>query len=178
MQKASFQLMAQYNQWMNQRLYSCAAPLSADQLAEDRGAFFRSILGTLNHIMVGDLLWLKRFASHPSGFKSLQPLLTRSNPESLGSILYDTIDELRPEREKLDTQILSFSKELSDKDLESELEYKNTKGELFTNNFSFLIQHFFNHQTHHRGQLSTLFNQLNIDIGETDLLVMIREANS
>lgn len=176
MQKASFQLMARYNQWINRRLYDCAAKLTTDELNADKGAFFGSILGTLNHIMVGDLIWLRRFATHPSKFESLQSLLTQNNPDSLNTILFDNFEELHSAREELDFQILLFATELTESELESDLEYRNTQGHLFNNNFAFLIQHFFNHQTHHRGQLTTLFSQLNIDVGETDLLVTIRET--
>ena len=59
-------LLARYNQWMNDKLYRTAAQLSADQLAQDRAAFFGSILGTLNHLLVGDIMWLQRLATHPA----------------------------------------------------------------------------------------------------------------
>ena len=63
---AHARLMADYNQWINTRLYAAAAELPHDMLTQDRGAFFRSVLGTLNHIMVGDRVWLSRFARHPA----------------------------------------------------------------------------------------------------------------
>ncbi|MEC8081230.1 MAG: DinB family protein, partial [Pseudomonadota bacterium] len=64
--KAHFELLATYNQWMNNKVYEAALRLENTELTKDRGAFFGSILGTLNHIYVGDIIWLKRFSSHPT----------------------------------------------------------------------------------------------------------------
>jgi uncharacterized damage-inducible protein DinB len=67
-QKENFQLFAQYNQWMNEKLFAAAAQLTEDDLRQDKGTFFASVLGTLNHLMVGDILWLRRFATEPGNF--------------------------------------------------------------------------------------------------------------
>ena len=76
-------LMADYNQWMNARMYAAAASLSPEELRRERGAFFGSLLGTLNHVMVGDTLWLQRYAKHPAGFPLLDPVLAITPPASL-----------------------------------------------------------------------------------------------
>ena len=78
-----FSLLASYNQWMNRKLYNAAAVLSHDQLTQNRGAFFGSILGTLNHIAVADILWLKRLAGHFPNLASLSPLQEVPAPTSL-----------------------------------------------------------------------------------------------
>jgi len=61
-----FKLFAEYNKLMNHRILESANRLSEEQLKSDRGAFFKSVLGTLNHILVGDIIWLKRFRTHPA----------------------------------------------------------------------------------------------------------------
>ncbi len=66
--KKHFQQMAVYNQQMNTNVYQMAAQLSTEGLAKDRGAFFGSISGTLNHILVGDILWLKTLCQSPNTF--------------------------------------------------------------------------------------------------------------
>ncbi|GGD78581.1 HigA family addiction module antitoxin [Lacimicrobium alkaliphilum] len=81
--KNHFELLAAYNQRMNSKVYEAAGHLSATDLAKDRGAFFGSILGTLNHILVGDTIWLKRFATHPSCLNSLREVADIQNPTSL-----------------------------------------------------------------------------------------------
>jgi len=171
--KSNFELMADYNQWMNERTYEAVSTLSASERTENRGAFFGSIMGTLNHILVGDTIWLKRFSGHPAKLEALDYVRSLQAPKALGSILYAEFDDLREARIKMDRTIQEFSHELTDEVLLSSLSYSNTKGEPFTKNWGHLIQHFFNHQTHHRGQVSTLLNQANVDVGVTDLLVRI-----
>ncbi len=171
--KSNFELMAEYNRWMNESIYLAASQLSIDQLSEDRGAFFGSIIGTLNHILVADIIWLKRFANHPTQFKSLNDIRKLETPTALSEVLYSELEKLANARIKMDSTIQNFVNELTDDILLSTLSYNNTKGEAFTKNMGHLIQHFFNHQTHHRGQVSTLLAQAGVDIGVTDLLVSI-----
>lgn len=173
--KSNFELMADYNQWMNNSIYTASTKLSHDELNIDRGAFFGSILGTLNHIVVGDTFWLKRFAEHPAHFASLEPIRELEQPKSLNAIVHDDLAQLTEHRAMMDNVIVAFSQELMDEILESSLSYDNSKGLAFNKKLGHLIQHFFNHQTHHRGQVSTLFNQLGIDIGVTDLLMRVPE---
>jgi len=172
---SNIRLMARYNEWMNARLYSAAGRLPTSVLQEDKKAYFGSILGTLNHIMVGDILWLKRFALHPSQPKSLEPIRNVTAPTSLDEILCQDFQTLSQERAKLDALIIAWANELADPDLESDLSYRSTKGIVSTRNLGSLIMHFFNHQTHHRGQVTTLLFQSGVDVGITDLVVSIPE---
>ncbi len=171
--QSHFELLARYNKRMNQSIYEASSKLSTSELAENRGAFFHSILGTLNHVLVGDTIWLQRFALHSSKLKSLDYARGLSPPDTLDSILYTDYEDLLHSRTKMDDVIYAFTQELSDSVLSSSLSYFNTKGEPFNKNFGFLIQHFFNHQTHHRGQITTLLSQVKIDTGVTDLLAII-----
>lgn len=171
--KSNFELLANYNQWMNKSIYGAASKLSASELVENRGAFFSSIIGTLNHILVGDTIWLKRFANHPAQFKALEYVRDLQPPQALNVVLYTEFERLLNARTKMDIIILEFTHELTDDVLLSSLPYSNTKGEPFTQTLGYLVQHFFNHQTHHRGQVSTLLSQAGIDVGITDLLVSI-----
>lgn len=176
--KQNFELMANYNQWMNEKVYQSAAGLSPLELVEERGVFFSSAVGTLNHIMVGDIIWLKRFANHPAKYKSLVDVTSLSAPSQLSEILYSELHELQKAREKLDAIIVSFSIEASEQDYDYELSYNNTKGQPFIKKFGLLVHHFYNHQTHHRGQVSALLSQFGVDVGVTDLLALIPEGNA
>lgn len=179
--KSQFQLMAQYNALMNRKIIeSLNRPsekiINETTLWEDRGAFFGSILGTLNHILVGDLIWIRRFNTnldHIQGFKSLEALINFPDPKALDQKLFLTLADYRQSRELLDAIIISFMGEILEKDYKLGLTYVNTKGDSFTKPFGHLLQHLFNHQTHHRGQVTTLLSQMNIDIGSTDLLMLI-----
>jgi len=173
--KDHFELLSVYNQWMNSKIYEAAGQLSAAELAKDRGAFFGSILGTLNHIIVGDTIWLKRFATHPSCLDSLREVAGLQNPTSLDQMVFNDFGSLFEHRTWLDSNIINWIAELSEGDLDYILTYHNTKGIPANKRYSSLALHFFNHQTHHRGQVSTLLSQAGVNIGVTDLLAQIQE---
>jgi uncharacterized damage-inducible protein DinB len=166
-------LMASYNEWMNSRLYSAAATLSADELTQNKGAFFGSLLGTLNHLVVADRIWLRRFAAHPAGHIALNPVRELPEPQSPDEILYHDFGQLTAHRVMLDALIKAWAASLTEEDLDCSLRYSNMKGVVAIRRFSSLIMHFFNHQAHHRGQATTLLSQTGRDMGVTDLLMLI-----
>lgn len=166
-------LMADYNRWMNERMFDAAGKLAPAELAADKGAFFGSILGTLNHIAVADTIWLKRFAQHPAGFAALRPLDEFPRPSSLRDSVAPDLAGLRDYRERLDAIIVRWAAELRPEHLAVKFTYTSTAGAAFTRNFGALLQHFFNHQTHHRGQASTLLFQAGVDVGVTDLVTLV-----
>ncbi len=181
-QNTNFKLLSDYNTWMNTKLYDAAATLSAADLTADRGAFFGSILGTLNHIVVADTVWLQRFAQpasslqstrHPEPHAALAAICQLHTPTSLNALLFTNLAELRQRRMLLDAAISRWVAELKANDLAKNLQYGNMKGTPQCKPLDSLLLHFFNHQTHHRGQASTLLFQAGVDIGETDLRVLI-----
>lgn len=165
-------LLASYNASMNGRLYAAAAALPKDALLADRGAFFGSLIGTLNHIVAGDTIWLRRFMGHPADFASLKAMAGIPAPAGLAHLYSDELETLLEHRVRLDAIIQALAEEVSDADLAQALSYRNARGE-FSKNFGSLLLHLFNHQTHHRGQASTLLTQAGVDIGVTDLLEWI-----
>jgi uncharacterized damage-inducible protein DinB len=171
-------LMAGYNQWMNSRLYESAGRLPDSALKEDRGAFFHSVLGTLNHLAVADTIWLKRFAMHPARHVALEPARTLSAPSALDQMLFPDLAQLAAYRAMLDKLILAWAAELQETDLDHVLHYANTRGVVSDKSFFSLLMHFFNHQTHHRGQATTLLSQAGVDIGVTDLIALIPDTFS
>lgn len=166
-------LMASYNQWMNSRLYDVAASLADEALREDRKAFFGSILGTLNHLLAADIIWLQRFVRHPAGPVALEPVRQLPAPRGLSQLLFETFSEIRQHRAWLDGVIVEWAQALEEADLDIALSYVNVAGQPHERNFFSLLMHFFNHQTHHRGQTTTLLSQAGVDVGATDLLVLI-----
>ena len=101
-------LMANYNQWMNRKLYDAASTLTDAELAADRQAFFGSILGTLNHLALGDTVWLKRFAQHPAGFSALAPLSAIATPTDLKQLAFADLRVLSAHRAWLDQLIIEW----------------------------------------------------------------------
>ena len=154
-------LMARYNRWMNERLYALCSGIPDAERRSDRGAFFRSIHGTLNHLVYADLAFLSRFTGDP--------------PEvpPLGVELYADFDALRSVRARLDARLVAWAETLSRDWLASPHTYtSNVDRRTRTLPSWILVAHLFNHQAHHRGQLTTLLSQLGLDYGSTDLPFM------
>jgi uncharacterized damage-inducible protein DinB len=151
--------MARYNRWMNEKLYACCARLTDEQRKQDVGAFFKSIHGTLNHLLLADRIWMGRFTGVPFAARSLD------------QELYADFAELRAERARTDADIAAWVESLREHDLDGVLSYTSMVNPApRTEPMDLAVTHFFNHQTHHRGQLTTLLMQRGIDPGVTDLL--------
>ncbi len=169
-------LLAQYNSWMNAKLYDAAATLTAAELALNRGAFFGSIIATLNHIVVADTFWLKRFAQHPpklSNLEALEVVRQLPAPAALNDQLFTDLVGLHQRRIQLDEAVCALATALTADDLDSLLNYTNTAGVTQSKSMGGVLLHFFNHQTHHRGQTTTLLTQAGVDVGVTDLHALI-----
>jgi len=160
---------ARYNRWMNDKLYALIATLSDEARRRDSGAFFKSIHGTLNHLLVTDRVWLARFegVAVPDGF--MAPGIVALDQE-----LYDDFEELRRERGLTDAQLSAWVAGLTPERLAAPLIFVRRGHRLETPLWG-AVAHLFNHQTHHRGQLTTLLSQQGHDPGVTDLFAMLRE---
>ena len=154
-----YQLMADYNQWINQKLYTVCAGLSDEQRKSDRGAFFKSIHGTLNHILWGDRAWLTRFKVH-------------AYPQArMGEDLYADFDQLHAERQAMDAIISQWAGTLRDDWLQQPLTFTSIIDAKTRSApaWIFVTQLFNHHQTHHRGQVTTLIKQFGVDPGVMDI---------
>jgi uncharacterized damage-inducible protein DinB len=176
--KLDFELMARYNQWMNERLYEAAAQLDEAELQADRGAFFGSILATLAHIHAADMHWMKRFAVALPHVASLDTIRALPLPELVRAISFPDFVRLRSERKTMDAAIVDFTVEATDELYGQPLRYVNSSGESHVKPSGLVLRHVFNHQTHHRGQVTTLFSQLGIDVGVTDLSALIPDITA
>ena len=168
-----FRLMASYNTWMNEKLYRAAGALSDEELRAHRGAFFGSVLGTLNHIVVADCIWLQRFSEHASHPHVLAQVRELPKPASLDQIVFADFSALAEHRKMLDRVVEQWVETLTNSELEQALCFTTLKGARVCKRLSNVLLHFFNHQTHHRGQITTLLSQAGIDVGVTDLMAML-----
>ncbi|SON57590.1 DinB family protein [Hartmannibacter diazotrophicus] len=172
-----FVLFTRYNRWMNEKIYDCAATLPPEEIAKDRSAFFGSILGTLNHLVVTDMLWMKRMISHPASALVREELEALEQPTALNQILETDLAALRARRDRMDDLIARFVAGLGEKDLATAFSYRRTNGEAQHKLLGDVLLHVFNHQTHHRGQLTTLLSQAGKDVGVTDILMLLPDAD-
>ena len=170
-------LMASYNEWMNTKVFEAAGRLAHDEIAQDRGAFFGSLLGTLNHIAVADTLWLRRFSTLPGEQAALRPLDDMPIPTALNTLLFSELEGLAAYRKRLDGMINAWAAALTDADLSRELRYASLKGIASNKRLGNVLLHFFNHQTHHRGQATTLLHQAGKDVGLTDLIALMSDTD-
>ena len=158
---AHVRTMADYNRWQNENLYGAADRLTDAQRKEQRGAFFGSIHATLNHLVYGDQIWMSRFAGTP------QPKAA-SIAQSVG--MYEGWDELKRERQAFDRVIIDWAQRLHPAWLEGDLTwFSGASQREVTKPKWLLVTHFFNHQTHHRGQVHCLLTQFGVKPGDTDL---------
>jgi uncharacterized damage-inducible protein DinB len=156
--------LAAYNAEMNRRVYEAAAALPDEERRADRGAFWGSIQGTLNHLLWADLMWMARL----DGWDRPAVPVT----ESAG--LVDAFDELRRRREEADAGMSVWAGRLSQADLEGTLHwYSGVKQRDIASPRGFIIANMFNHQTHHRGQVHALITRAGGATGDTDLWMVI-----
>lgn len=166
-----YRAQAHYNAWFNERLFDAAALMSDEARKRDAGAFFGSVHRTLNHILLGDRIWLGRLATTPGGFSAFDAATLISGSYALDAELYEDFEQLRAQRRDTDAVICAFADELTDEVLASSMRYANSRGTSREHPTWIAVSHLFNHQTHHRGQVTTLLAQVGIDPGVTDMFV-------
>lgn len=159
-----FELLANYNRWVNRRLYGACEHLDDAEFRAARPAFFGSILGTLNHILVGDRAWLARLRSQPAP------------DHALDQVLYDTLSDLDQARRREDDEIAGYVSDLDSASLSATIRYRNISGVAFENTVSDILTHMFNHQTHHRGQVHGMLSDTKVAPPELDLIFYLRQA--
>ncbi len=165
--KAHFALLARYNAWANARIYEAAAALSDADYRADRGAFFKSVHGTLNHLLVGDRIWMRRFTG------------VGDAPNRLDAILFEDFADLRAARDREDERIVAYVDSLGEQALQGLIRYRTiTNPTDVEQPLAPALLHFFNHQTHHRGQVHALLTGLTGAAPSLDLLLYQRETGT
>ena len=171
---ANYQFLARYNQWFNERLYTACESLSDDERKRDRGAFFGSIHHTLTHLVLADKMWLNRFASQGIAFTALPREMLALPPGSdYTSDLHPQWSDLKLQRTQLDAPITTWLADMPADFLQSTMRYANTKGVQRSHPAWQALTHLFNHQTHHRGQVTALLAQAGVEVGVTDLIALV-----
>jgi uncharacterized damage-inducible protein DinB len=157
-------VMAAYNGEMNRRFYAAADRLTDAQRRQDRGLFWKSLLGTLNHLMWSDRQWMARLSDWPEN----------TIPNSRSPTLYDDWEELKIERAAADARLEAWAGGIDDAWLDEDLVwFSGAAGKEMRRGKRGLMVHFFNHQTHHRGQAHAALTGFGIDPGDTDLFLVV-----
>lgn len=165
--KSRYQMFSGYNAWANERLYDAVSRVPDADYRADRGVFFKSLHGTVNHLLVTDRIWMRRFTGAGQA------------PDRLDAILFDNFEELRSARRSQDALINRYIDSLDDERLNGMMRYKTTSAPQKTveQPLAPALDHFFNHQTHHRGQAHALLTAIlgNDATPGLDLLLFQRE---
>lgn len=157
--------LARYNAWANHKLYGAAEALPDAQYRADRSAFFGSLHGTLNHLLVTDRLWMGRFTGEPTAAMRLD------------EILHDDLPSLAAARGVEDTRIVGFVDALDAAALGRTFNYVRASArERYEQELGPALDHLFNHQTHHRGQAHAILTGLGAEAPSLDLLLFHREV--
>lgn len=153
----AFRMLARYNRTANERLYASCSELSDDDYRRERRVSFGSIFGLLNHMLLGDRIWMKRFTGE--GAKT----------PPLNTVLYEGFADLRRAREEEDAKIETFFEAVEDDFLERLFAYTNNQGKPYRERAAVAALHFFNHQTHHRGQVHAMLSETGAQAPSLDL---------
>ncbi|BGE87589.1 DinB family protein [Methylosinus sp. 3S-1] len=157
------QKMARYNRWQNASLYAAADRLSDSARREDRGAFFRSIHGTLNHLLWADAMWMNRLAGGP------KPAVGLSDSPAFRSDWAST----KTERAQIDELLIGWADRLDEAALDGDLSwFSGARGTDIVMPRALVVAHVFNHQTHHRGQVHAMLTAAGSRPEDTDLIFM------
>ena len=156
-----FRRFAAYNAWANALVYAAVAELSDEEYRRDLGAFFPSVHATLNHVLYADGVWMTRFAGKDTG------------PVLLDTILFDDFTALRAARAAMDENIISFIDGLDS--VEGTFSYqRGNPPKTYTDRIGTTLAHFFNHQTHHRGQVHMMLTVLGQPSLALDMIYFLR----
>lgn len=164
-----YTMLAGYNRWANERLYEAAARLAGADYRADRGLFFKSVHGTLNHLLLADRIWMRRFTGEGETYSKLD------------AILFEDFPALREARRAEDARIVDFVSALSPDKLAGTFRYQTITHPVRVEQvLSFALDHFFNHQTHHRGQAHGVLSHFlgNAATPSFDLIIYQRESGT
>ncbi|GAA0820826.1 DinB family protein [Colwellia asteriadis] len=173
----NFQMLARYNQRINNQLLTCCLTLSNAQLTANTNSFFPTIISYWNHLLFGDLILLGRLAKNNIANISIDDFSKFPTPKSPQDVYYNNLADIAQLREQLDRLIIQYCQQLTDEECRQSINYQTTEGQPMTKVVADVTQHIFNHQTHHRGQLTCILSQFNVDYGSMDLPVIVPEGS-
>ncbi len=171
--KTLFQAFAKYNASVNQSVLELLKPLKREQMMMETKAYYPSIYETLFHIFSGDLTWLKRYKTALNENQALSDELVSLDPKGLRKEFESDYTKLFQYRRRLDEVITRFAHEVEESNLNVMIRYKNLKGEEIEKELWKTLLHWFNHQTHHRGQISVLLDLIGIDHDYSSLVTRV-----
>ena len=162
--KTIFQATAKYNRSVNQSIMELIRPLSKEQVMMKTKAYYPSIFETLLHNLIADINWMRRYKEVFQGNKALNnDRLLSLEEKGLRKEFEADYTAFYRYRGEVDDLIVQFANEIDESKLPSVMKYKTYKGEVMEKEVWKTLLHLFNHQTHHRGQVSVLLDLVGVD---------------
>lgn len=174
---SSYRMLALYNQRMNAQLLEVCEKLSIEQLNQETHSFFPTVMAHWNHILFGDLIMLQRLVANEIYHLSDNQRNELPTAKRIHDTFVTTLDELKILRTTVDQIYVDMTKTFTDDMCQQQVTYITTEGNEMKRNVGEFCQHIFNHQTHHRGQLTAILAQLGMDFGCTDLPMIVPEGS-
>jgi uncharacterized damage-inducible protein DinB len=160
--KKQYQFLAEYNRKANLELLAILEQADPALLYKPTGAYFKSILGTLSHVLLSDIAWLGRIVAKDDALRGALGPLPVADAPAVVDRTWQTLAAFATNRKEVDDAFAKLIRALPDGRIEETLHYQNPKGEAQAKPLWVLLLHLFNHQTHHRGQVATILDQAGI----------------
>jgi uncharacterized damage-inducible protein DinB len=173
----NFIMMSLYNQRINVQLMESCLKLPNNILNKETHSFFPNIISYWNHLLFGDLILVGRLALNEIANLSPQDLLVFPIPRAPKDIYFSTLLDIAVIRAQLDKVIIQYCSNLTEADCDKFITYTTTEGIEITRAVADVTQHIFNHQAHHRGQLTCVLSQFGVDYACMDLPVIVAEGS-
>ena len=164
-------LLAKYNKTTNDKMNAYIKKLTDEQWKQEFKTFYKSIKLICNHIYIADFAWLKRLSTLRE-FKYINDVIFQTNI-GFDQVILNGIDNYIEKRNILDDKILQYANEIKDEDMTNQCHYKDSHGKEYTRNYGGSILHMFNHETHHRGMISILMEEMGIDNDYSNLISLV-----
>jgi len=169
----SLVVLAHYNQTVNAALLNSITPLSSEQLHKESGVYFKSIIGILNHILNSDMQWLTILSTSFPDTASITDQCPKFEVNDFMAIPFPDMESFRPQRIAMDTYLVQFINALSPERVMEYFTHSDWQGREHTLRIGSVLLHLFNHQTHHRGQVTALLDQYGIENDWSNLVFML-----
>lgn len=168
-------ILATYNRATNDEVNQILGRLSHEQLSRTIGGFFESVIRTANHILLADITWLRRLAGEMASLRSLESQIPDPGTFSFRAVPWPRLDQYLPVRTEVDVLLERVVETITPAERTATISYRRANGEPKESVVGHVLLHVFNHQTHHRGQIALMLDELGVENDYSNLIWKVRD---
>jgi uncharacterized damage-inducible protein DinB len=157
----TLQMLARYRMWADRLTFDAVAALPPGEATKERPTLFKTMIGTLNHNYVVDLIWQAHLEGRDHGFKARN------------LVLHEKLNELWTAQQKINEWYIKWSEAQSDETFGEIVDFTFVSGEKGAMTRGEMLLHVVNHATYHRGWIAEMFFQVPAKNPTTDLPVFL-----